>query len=508
MSKVPVALIFLCMSLLSCINSTESYIDESLSQVGVRRDLSAEGIQALVLKDKFLDERIKTEEAILDASIHYFSRLHEWSLSYREHIVVLARKVQEAPGPLQGELILDLVQANNDFVQLRYALYSLLKSNRNYYDRTFNHWSDQHYYKGLCLNLSIAVTLYDNMALSMELLEKHERVKSLFLEGSVDYAIPAEYNREVVKSFYSGRRRRIIREKMNLFAEAFTDLEIVKGDDYLQYLAMLISQSPSALKIQDDSTVGDFSSSIAERFEYRASSLFDSHEKVLFKVSEVFGNGMGVFQSRMGLLHGDSKVLDEVKQTLKPLDILLEKTPFRLTDKFIPGHFGHVALYLGTEAELKALGIWNDHRVRPYHEDIRQGKVVLEALREGVVLNTVEHFMNVDDLAIVRNLEMPFDKQKIYMLNSFRQLGKEYDFSFDVETLNKIVCSELVYQVFTDEPWRTAEALGRATISPDSVIEKIKNSNSFELVLFYHQGEKVLPKNQTELVLNLLSEDE
>ncbi|MDD7984915.1 YiiX/YebB-like N1pC/P60 family cysteine hydrolase [Lentisphaera marina] len=492
----------------SCTNTTESYIDESLQEVGVRRDLSPQAIQTLNLKDKFLDERIKTEESILDASIHYFSRLHEWSLSYRQHILTLAKEVEKTQGPLKGELILKLVQANNNFVQLRYALYSLLKSNRNYYDRTFNHWSDQHYYKGLCLNLAVAVTLYDNMALSMELLEKHERVKSLFLEGSVDYQIPAEYNREVVKSFYSGRRRRIIRKKMDLFAQTFTDLNVAKGDDYLQYLAVLISQSPSALKIQEESTIGDFSTSISERVTYRASSLFDSHEKVLFKVSEAFGNGMGVFQSRMGLLHDNKEVLKEVASTLQPLDILLEKTPFRLTDKFIPGHFGHVALYLGTEKELKALGLWGDDLIRPYQQEIREGKVVLEALREGVVLNTVDHFMNVDDFAIVRKSQMTLKSQKKYMHNAFRQLGKEYDFSFDVETLNKIVCSELVYQVFTDESWQTAEALGRATISPDAIIEKIKNSNSYELVLFYHQGEKVLPEQQTKLALNLLSEDE
>ena len=146
--------------------------------------------------------------------------------------------------------------------------------------------------------------------------------------------------------------------------------------------------------------------------------------------------------------------------------------------------------------------------IKAYHAEIREGKVVLEALREGVVLNTVEHFMNVDDLAIVRRSQLNRDQQKKYMLNAFRQLGKEYDFSFDVETLNKIVCSELVYQVFTDESWQTAEALGRATISPDAVIEKIKNSNSYELVLFYHQGKKVEAEKDTKLVLNLLSHDE
>ena len=30
-------------------------------------------------------------------------------------------------------------------------------------------------------------------------------------------------------------------------------------------------------------------------------------------------------------------------------DILLEKTPFRLTDKLIPGYWGHAAVWIGGE---------------------------------------------------------------------------------------------------------------------------------------------------------------
>ena len=39
------------------------------------------------------------------------------------------------------------------------------------------------------------------------------------------------------------------------------------------------------------------------------------------------------------------------------LDILFEKTPFRLTDKLIPDHCGHVAIWTGTQADLIELNI-------------------------------------------------------------------------------------------------------------------------------------------------------
>ena len=116
-----------------------------------------------------------------------------------------------------------------------------------------------------------------------------------------------------------------------------------------------------------------------------------------------------------------------------------------------------------------------------------EGKSVLEALRNGVQLNTLDKFMDVDDVAVLRINKMDI---KAVERRAFRQLGKEYDFNFDVETLDKIVCSELVYQVFTDINWPTDKAFGRYTISPDNVAIKAYKG-LFTPVLFYHDGKKV-----------------
>ena len=51
---------------------------------------------------------------------------------------------------------------------------------------------------------------------------------------------------------------------------------------------------------------------------------------------------------------------DNLASQLKPLDILLEKTPFRITDKFIPGYYGHLAIWIGTEQDLREAGVWKD----------------------------------------------------------------------------------------------------------------------------------------------------
>jgi len=190
---------------------------------------------------------------------------------------------------------------------------------------------------------------------------------------------------------------------------------------------------------------------------------------------------------------------------LRAGDILLEKTPFRLTDKFIPGHWGHAAIWIGTEAELRNLGIWEHELVRQYHEKIRAGDHIVEALRTGVELNPLHEFLNIDDLAILRNPN--FDKATLahHIILALRQLGKEYDFNFDVETTDKIVCSELIYTVYTDMTWPTEKALGRYTISPDNVASKALNGGGLQLVLFYHDG-KLITENPLGVMEKLMEQ--
>jgi len=210
----------------------------------------------------------------------------------------------------------------------------------------------------------------------------------------------------------------------------------------------------------------------------------------LNEISKIFGNTLGLVEFRKGKLsHLTQRQQDKLAEQLQPLDILLEKTPFRATDKFIPGHWGHVAIWVGSPAELQALGLWEHPLIQPHQTEITHGKRIIEALRGGVVLNTFAHFLNIDDLAVMR-LRTPSTQTKTYLLNAFKQLGKEYDFNFDVETDNKIVCSELAYVTYADLTWPTVNQLGRATISPDNVAKLgLTDDAPFKPILLYHDGE-------------------
>ncbi len=265
--------------------------------------------------------------------------------------------------------------------------------------------------------------------------------------------------------------------------------------------------------------------SIKDRLNYKTS-------KVTSKLSKAFGNSVGLVATRKGKMidmdsNRFSSLVKNIKSQLRPMDILLEKTPFRLTDKFIPGHWGHVAVWIGTETELKSMidsegnSLWSSLNPE-FQKDILNGKNIIEALRPGVQVNSLEHFLNVDDLAVVRPNFMPklgsqayIEKLKYYLVRANEQYGKDYDFNFDVETDKTIVCSEIAYVIFTDKEliWPLDKAVGRYTISPDHVAEKAvssvssKTNFSFTPVVLYHDGKKVESSKIQRVFERLLEED-
>lgn len=209
-----------------------------------------------------------------------------------------------------------------------------------------------------------------------------------------------------------------------------------------------------------------------------------------YGLSMGFGNMVGLVQTRKGkLARLRASEVKALETQLKPLDILLEKTPFRLTDKMIPGHYGHVAIWLGSEAELREMGIW-DEIAPAYQAKIRNGGRIVEALRSGVTISSLERFLNIDDLLVLRESQTPdIDTQQAAILTALAQVGKEYDFNFDVQTHERIVCSELAYVVFPELPWPIAKTLGRYTISPDNVAQlAIGETPLLDPVVLYRDG--------------------
>ncbi|MGE0528713.1 MAG: YiiX/YebB-like N1pC/P60 family cysteine hydrolase [Bdellovibrionales bacterium] len=345
------------------------------------------------------------------------------------------------------------------------------------------------------LALAAALTLYDNFLLGIQPYQTDHFLRRLINSDN------SKVNRAIDKvtlSYQSRANAQMVGRALKFHEqvrrwEAENPETINFASDYLDHL---IAVSPSLARLKrltgDDlhfatRSLSWFIVALSDRVEQIQSDLVGT-------LSGAFGNTLGLVETRKGLLFDSKNVLKNVERTLRPLDILLEKTPFRLTDALIPGHWGHVAVWVGGRAELEALGLWDHETVRPWHKHIESGRQVIEALRSGVEVNSLEHFLNVDDLLVLRPQSLSGDDQRAFLVKAFQQLGKAYDFNFDVETDKRIVCSELIYVTFFKHfTWPTQRTMGRATISPDHVARAALEHPQLTPVLLYHQGKEVQP---------------
>jgi peptidoglycan/LPS O-acetylase OafA/YrhL len=370
--------------------------------------------------------------------------------------------------------------------------------------------------KGVMLSLAAALTLYDNYMLGIMLFDQDDRLRKVLNDPDMGFGLIANKLAETTLAANSIETRHRARRAINYYEERKPSIAGVDEDSDFAYLEQLIDSSPSynfVKKIR----VGEIAANKFVAFERIGEDfLSDTGTEGLDIVSGLFGNTLGMFESRKGKLYGDEEARRKIQEVLQPLDILLEKTPFRLTDKLIPGHFGHVAIWTGSKSELIDAGVWDNLIVQQYADqvgnqsnpDSKDEQQIIEALRNGVQLNTLEHFLNVDDFVILRPVFAEGANDELVkeaLIMAFRQLGKQYDFNFDVNTTDKIVCSELAYVSFPSVDWPTAKTLGRHSISPDNVAQLAWNNVPLKLVMFYHDGRLVEEDLQLEKMKELMS---
>jgi uncharacterized protein YycO len=351
---------------------------------------------------------------------------------------------------------------------------------------------------GITMSLAAALTLYDNYLTAVSLYRQNAFLRNHINEGDSGYQVPEDELRSIAASFASASNRARVRRGLAWYEKHATYLAQSDNDDE-RYLAELVDQSPSYAMVRRIHPL-DYAGNVVDLFlTVSADTLHTLENEGVNFSSMVFGNMVGLVETRRGKLDNRPQVLARVSGALQAGDVLLEKTPFRLTDSFIPGHWGHAAVWIGNEEELRALELWDHPVVVAHHAEIRQGRGVVEALRSGVEMNTIKHFLNVDDLAVLRHGHLEREARRRVILQALRQVGKAYDFNFDTQSADRIVCSELVYHAYGDVRWPTERKLGRVVVSPDNIAQEATGSGPFKVVLLYHDGSEFTDSRQMHL---------
>ena len=154
----------------------------------------------------------------------------------------------------------------------------------------------------------------------------------------------------------------------------------------------------------------------------------------------------------------------------RPLDLITAYNGGRLSGLAGEGYFGHMAVYLGTEPQLKAMGVWNHPAVAKFHDRIRAGGIAIEAVDVGVRLATRREVMEVDAAALFRPTNLGPARKRQALIDFFTEIGQPFDFHFDLATENTFYCSELVNKVLPELKMPVTLTYGRPSVWPDEMV--------------------------------------
>jgi hypothetical protein len=192
---------------------------------------------------------------------------------------------------------------------------------------------------------------------------------------------------------------------------------------------------------------------------------------------------------RQGRLKDNEEAKALLVSNLKPLDLVFEKRTFVLSNYTIPGHWGHVAIWLGTKEELIALGIWDQDYFAPFRAQVEAGNSILEIRKKGINYQSLDSFINLDEIAVTR-VKNILDNAEYVFSNLAEQLNKEYDFKFDARTADKLTCTELIAFSYGDILWHQTKTLFQISLRPDDMALISLGDNAQSEFVLYLKGNK------------------
>lgn len=134
-------------------------------------------------------------------------------------------------------------------------------------------------------------------------------------------------------------------------------------------------------------------------------------------------------------------------------DVLLSRERWRLTNPFVPGYWGHAAIYFGSDKVIEAIG---------------------SGVRDESLLRWL---YQKDSVAILRPVGLQRDECELAARIAFAQKGLPYDYQF-VPNANAFYCSELVTFAYASATagrfnFYPRETLGTNTVLPQDFWDAI-----------------------------------
>ncbi len=363
----------------------------------------------------------------------------------------------------------------------------------------FKHKPTVKQFKKVLLALSVGFTLMDSYVTTAVLYQNNRDLRRIVNNGNVSFNKEKDELLQSTELFYSSYYSRLKRRAIKIYelGQKLYAEQLVNDDQYI-VLNTLISSSVIYQVEKELEGKKKFKYNFKRVMKrivdgHHVSDRFErAYEGIIFGISKAYGRTLGLVQFRKGYLYQNKECEEDVLAIIKPMDILYDKINAKINDKLIPGFWGHTAIWIGNEEQLKELGIWEHESIKPLHNTIRAGNSIVEGLGDGVNIYSVEHFLNIDDVALAHHKSLTKQQTAEGVLRAVAQIGKKYDFAFDAETNDYVTCSEVVFNAYSkDFDFKLDRVFGRWMVSPDTVASESFPGGAFEVTLFWHNGEKL-----------------
>ena len=203
---------------------------------------------------------------------------------------------------------------------------------------------------------------------------------------------------------------------------------------------------------------------------------------VLDPFAEPGGRLVALVSSRKGYLHNRPEALAAVAGIIQPLDIVAVSSKQRLSSHVIPGHFMHVAVYLGLASQLRAEG----YDLRPLSRTRAisdKTPIFIESDSKGVGLSRIQTVLDTDAVVVLRPKLSKAERQSAKTL-LLEHLGTKFDFHMNADDDRHLFCSELVDHVMPSLQLRKRRYYARTVIFPTDVASQALSGSRLSLVSY------------------------
>jgi hypothetical protein len=229
----------------------------------------------------------------------------------------------------------------------------------------------------------------------------------------------------------------------------------------------------------------------------------------LYAVNEAVGRGMSHISVQPGHLPSLPRdIRSQLVGLLRPGDVLVVRKEFAATNYFLPGYWPHAALYLGTIGDLAERGLADHEHVRPRWSQLSAAgpatavllpdesqswadgdphPCVLEAMKDGVRIRSINSPFNADSVVVVQPL-LGTEEVAAGLARALMHEGKSYDFDFDFSVSHRLVCTEVVYRAYEGMGgvrFDLQRHVGRYALSAGDLLRMALARQHFEVVAVY-----------------------